>query len=45
VYKVTWWAPPSIIYLAPTDPVIEAKPTIFGRLRQRVSAAWRRLRS
>jgi hypothetical protein len=51
VYKITWWAPPSIIHLAPADPVGEigesgrAKSTIFGRLRQRVSAAWQRLRS
>jgi hypothetical protein len=51
VYKITWWAPPSIIHLAPADPVGEigesgrAKSTIFSRLRQRVSAAWQRLRS
>jgi|TARA_B110000879_G_scaffold51109_1_gene72439 hypothetical protein len=51
VYKITWWAPPSIIHLAPADPVGEigesgrAKTTVFGRFRQRVSAAWQRLRS
>jgi hypothetical protein len=51
VYKITWWAPPSIIHLAPADPVGEigeigrAKPTIFGRLFPRVSAAWQRIRS
>jgi hypothetical protein len=48
VYKITWWAPPSIIHLAPADPVVEVggvKPTVFGRLRQSVSAAWQRLRS
>jgi hypothetical protein len=54
VYEITWWAPPSIIHLVPADPVGEigeigeirrAKPTIFGRLFQRVSAAWQRIRS
>jgi hypothetical protein len=47
VYKITWWAPPSIIHLAPADPVDAfggVKLTVFGRLRQRVSAAWQRLR-
>jgi hypothetical protein len=54
VYEITWWAPPSIIHLVPADPadpvgeigeIGRAKPTIFGRLFQRVSAAWQRIRS